>query len=46
MLLCNSREDREAVDDATKAGGAADPTPKQDHGFIYGRSHEDPDGHI
>ena len=28
------------------AGGAADPSPKQDFGFMYGRSFEDPDGHI
>lgn len=24
----------------------ADPSPRQDHGFMYGRSFEDPDGHI
>ena len=28
------------------AGGKADPTPLQDMGFMYGRSFEDPDGHI
>ena len=28
------------------SGGKADPTPKQDMGFMYGRSFEDPDGHI
>jgi predicted lactoylglutathione lyase len=28
------------------AGGRADPKPAQDHGFRYGRSFEDPDGHI
>lgn len=50
MLLCLSKESREAcdaaVDAAVKAGGKADPIPKQDHGFMYGRSYEDPDGHI
>ena len=50
MLLCLSKESRDAcdaaVDAAVKAGGKADPTPKQDHGFMYGRSYEDPDGHI
>ncbi|WP_255014221.1 VOC family protein [Roseovarius sp. M141] len=50
VLLCLSVESPEAcdaaVDAAVKAGGAADPTPKQDHGFMYGRSYEDPDGHI
>ena len=34
------------VDKAIEAGGRADPTPKQDLGFMYGRSFEDPDGHI
>ncbi len=50
VLLCLSMENRDAcdaaVDAAVKAGGSADPTPKQDHGFMYGRSYEDPDGHI
>jgi predicted lactoylglutathione lyase len=27
-------------------GGKADVNPVQDHGFMYGRSFEDPDGHI
>jgi predicted lactoylglutathione lyase len=34
------------VEHARKAGGVADPGAKQDHGFMYGRSFEDPDGHI
>jgi predicted lactoylglutathione lyase len=35
------------VESAISAGGGADPTPKQDWGgFMYGRSFEDPDGHI
>ena len=50
VLLCISRDDRGAVDAITeaaaKAGGRADPCPAQDHGFMYGRSFEDPDGHI
>ncbi|MGE0494027.1 MAG: VOC family protein [Vulcanimicrobiota bacterium] len=50
VLLCISRDSRQAVDDivgqAVQAGGAADPCPKQDAGFMYGRSFEDPDGHI
>lgn len=49
VLLCLSEESREAVDAtiarATAAGGRADPGPVQDHGFMYGRSFEDPDGH-
>ena len=50
VMLClsaDSRDDRDAdVDKATGAGGKADPTPTQDFGFMYGRSYEDPDGHI
>jgi len=50
VLLCVSEESREAVDGqvdaAAAAGGTADPTPTQDYGFMYGRSYEDPDGHI
>ena len=50
VLLCLSMDSREAcdaaVDTAVRSGGSADPTPRQDHGFMYGRSYEDPDGHI
>lgn len=50
VLICVSETSRESVDDfvakATGAGGVADPTPTQDFGFMYGRSYEDPDGHI
>ncbi len=49
VLICISAS-RDGVDDivgkAKAAGGAADPSPKQDYGFMYGRSFEDPDGHI
>lgn len=50
VLICvseNSREEVDArVDAASRAGGRADPNPKQDYGFMYGRSYADPDGHI
>ena len=50
VLLCVSADSRaevdQIVDKATAAGGAPDPTPTQDFGFMYGRSYEDPDGHI
>ena len=50
VLVCVSADNREGVDamvaKAGAAGGAADPGPMQDHGFMYGRSFEDPDGHI
>ena len=46
-ISCDSREGVDAmVDRAGAAGGLVDPGPKQDHGFMYGRSFEDPDGHI
>jgi hypothetical protein len=51
VLLCLSAESREAVDAqveaAAGAGATIDVTPKQDMGgMMYGRSFEDPDGHI
>src|SRR6185437_5793010 len=50
VLICLSADSRAAVDDmigrAKAAGGVLDPTPQQDYGFMYGRSFEDPDGHI
>jgi uncharacterized protein len=49
VLICLSAESREAVDatvEKAARGGKVDPCPKQDHGFMYGRSFEDPDGHI
>lgn len=50
VLLCLSADSREEVthlvDKASSSGGKPDPTPVQDFGFMYGRSFEDPDGHI
>ncbi len=34
------------VEEGARAGGKIDPNPVEDHGFMYGRSIEDPDGHI
>ncbi len=49
-LLCLSIDSRDGVDamvdKAVAAGGMADPGPKQDHGFMYGCSFEDLDGHV
>jgi predicted lactoylglutathione lyase len=49
-LLCLSRDSRTEVDAiveaARAAGGKPDPCPPQDHGFMYGRSFEDLDGHV
>ncbi len=50
VLLCLSFDSREAVDAITEkagaSGGKADVREKQDMGFMYGRSFEDPDGHV
>ena len=50
VLLCLSAESRDEVNATTEkagaSGGTADPNPAQDHGFMFGRSFADPDGHI
>jgi predicted lactoylglutathione lyase len=49
VLLCVSCDSREAVDEMTEnalAAGGREPNAKQDYGMMYGRSFEDPDGHI
>jgi predicted lactoylglutathione lyase len=49
VLVCLNEDSRDAVDThiekALKAGGTETREP-QDHGFMYGRSYSDPDGHI
>jgi uncharacterized protein len=49
-LLALSVEKRDGVDatltGAIGAGGPADPNPAQDHGFMFSRSVEDPDGYV
>src|SRR3569833_2877532 len=47
-LLCVSEECRAGVDatvDKAVKAGAREPSPAQDHGFMYGRNFDDPDGH-
>ena len=34
------------LDRAAASGGRADPNPLQDHGFMFSRSVQDPDGHV
>ena len=49
VLICISCDSREDVDEMTEqalAHGGREPRGAQDHGFMYGRSFEDPDGHI
>ena len=46
-ISCDSREAVDRMNDAATAhGGEADVNPKQDLGFLYGRSLADPDGHV
>ena len=47
VSLCISIDSREAVDAIAEAAAAAGGVvePAQDHGFMYGRSFDDPDGH-
>jgi len=50
VMLALSASERGAVDAVVEAarahGGKADVNPVQDHGFMYGRSFEDVDGHV
>ena len=50
VLLCISADSRAEVDDvvgkAGSAGGVIDPSPVDEYDFMYGRSFEDPDGHL
>jgi predicted lactoylglutathione lyase len=50
VLITISADSRDDVDDivakAKAGGGVTDPSPKDDYGFMYGRSFEDPDGHL
>lgn len=48
-LIAFTRESREDVDDVLEKGiaaGGSEPRPAQDHGFMYSRTLEDPDGNI
>ena len=49
-LIALSAENRDAgnatLEKTAAAGGHADPNPAQDHGFMFGRSVEDPDGNV
>ena len=46
-LSFDSRDEVNAtIDRAVASGGQADPNPQQDHGFMFGRSVQDPDGHV
>ncbi len=49
VLVALSADSKEKVNellDKALAAGAREARPPEDHGFMYGRSFEDPDGHI
>jgi len=49
VQIAFSRDSREAVDAVAEAGlaaGGSEPRPAEDHGFMYSRDLEDPDGNI
>ncbi len=45
LSVDSKSEVQDLVDKAVK-GGAKEPRPPQDYGFMFARSFEDPDGHI
>jgi len=46
-LTCDSRDEVNKIADAAGgSGGESDVNPSQDHGFMFGRSFADPDGHV
>ena len=48
VLLCISCDSRDGVDDIAEkaiAAGGRETRDKEDHGWMYGRAFEDPDGH-
>jgi predicted lactoylglutathione lyase len=49
VLVCLSADSKDAVNalvDAAMGAGATESKPPQDYGFMFGRSFNDPDGHI
>lgn len=45
-ISCDSREAVDALSDTALANGGGEWREPQDHGFMYGRSFADPDGHV
>ena len=45
-LSADSRDDVDRLADTALASGGGEWKPAQDHGFMYGRSFTDPDGHV
>jgi len=45
-LSMDSREEVDRIADAAEASGGREARASQDHGFMYDRAFEDPDGHV
>lgn len=45
-LSCESKDEVHRLTDAAIVAGGKEARPGQDHGFMFDRSFEDPDGHI
>lgn len=45
-LSADNKDDVNTLADKALAAGGKEARPPEDHGFMYGRSFEDPDGHI
>ena len=45
-LSCDSREEVDQMVEKAVGAGGGTWTPAQDHGFMYGSSFTDPDGHV
>ena len=45
-LSCDSREEVDALTERALAAGGRETRAPDDHGWMYGRSFEDPDGHV
>ena len=47
LIALSAADDVNAtIEKTSAAGGRTDPNPPQDHGFMFGRSVEDPDGNV
>lgn len=45
-LSCDSREGVDEITEKALAAGGRETRDREDHGWMYGRAFEDPDGHI
>jgi predicted lactoylglutathione lyase len=45
-ISCDSRTDVDDITERALGAGGREARPAEDHGFMYSRSFEDPDGHV